>query len=174
MRVAVGSTNPVKINAVRNAFSEFFGDVKVVPKKVDSGVSEQPRNYEVLSGAINRARKAYSPDMDFSVGIEAGLFEFPHTLTGYLDFQFCVIYDGRNLSVGAGPGFEYPPRVIREVEMGKEVGAVMERVTGVDDIGEKQGSIGFLTGNRLKREDITEIAVMMALIPLINEELYRE
>ncbi len=174
MRIAVGSTNPVKIRAVKSVFSEFFGDAEVVPRKVDSGVSRQPKNYEVISGAINRARRAYSSDVDYSVGIEAGLLEFPHTLTGYLDFQFCGIYDGENIFIGAGPGFEYPPRVVREVDRGKEVGEVMEQISGISEIGRKHGSIGFLTKNRLSREDITKIAVTMAVIPLINEEIYRE
>ena len=121
---------------------------------------------------MNRAKNAYSEEFDFSVGVEAGLFEFPHTLTGYIDFQVACIYDGEHYTIGFGPGFEYPPEVVRQVLEGKEVGKVMERLTGIESLGRKHGAIGFLTGNRVIRRDLTEIAVTMALIPWINRRLY--
>ncbi|WP_457591513.1 inosine/xanthosine triphosphatase [Geoglobus sp.] len=172
MRVVVGSKNPVKVNGVERAFSRFFGEVVVVGREVSSGVSDQPFNNETVVGAVNRAKNAYSEEFDFSVGVEAGLFEFPHTLTGYIDFQVACIYDGEHYTIGFGPGFEYPPEVVRQVLEGKEVGKVMERLTGIESLGRKHGAIGFLTGKRVIRRDLTEIAVTMALIPWINRRLY--
>lgn len=172
MRVAVGSKNPVKIEGVERAFSKFFGDVEVVGVEVSSNVSSQPFNEETIIGAINRAKNAYSKDFDFSVGVEAGLFEFPHTITGYIDFQVACIYDGKRYTLGFGPGFEYPPKVIEQVLQGKEVGEVMETLTGIESLGKKHGAIGFLTGKHVVRNDLTEIAVTMALIPWINRKLY--
>lgn len=172
MMVAVGSKNPAKIEGVRRAFIKFFGGVEVIGIKVDSGVENQPFNNETIAGAVNRAKNAYSDKFDFSVGIEAGLFKFPSTLTGYIDFQVACIYDGKKYTIGFGPGFEYPPTVVKEVVYGREVGKVMEKITGIDNLGKKHGAIGYLTKKKVVRRDLTEIATTMALIPWVNSKLY--
>ena len=48
----------------------------------------------------------------------------------------------------------------------------MEWLTGIESLGKKYGAIGFLTGKRVVRRDLTEIAVIMALIPWVNRKLY--
>ncbi len=53
---------------------------------------------------------------DLGVGIEAGIYEFLGTLTGYLDVQVCAIASPNGLVIlGHGPGFEYPPLLIRRI-----------------------------------------------------------
>ncbi|WP_457549759.1 inosine/xanthosine triphosphatase [Archaeoglobus sp.] len=171
MKVAVGSTNPTKVKGVKKAFEEFFEDVEVVSKDVDSGVSAQPIGGDVIKGAINRALNAYG-DCDFSVGVEAGLFKFERTITGYVDFQVAVIYNGFKYSIGFGPGFEFPPFVVERALKGEEVGKIMSEFTGIKEIGRKIGAIHYLTRGKVSRIDLTRIAVTMALIPWLNEELY--
>jgi len=41
VRVVVGSTNPVKIGAVKQVFGEYFQDYEVGGVEVESGVDEQ-------------------------------------------------------------------------------------------------------------------------------------
>ena len=171
MKVAVGSTNPTKVEGVRLAFESYFKDVKVFPREVDSGVRPQPIGDEVIEGAINRAKNAYG-DCDFSVGVEAGLFPMKGTITGYVDFQVAVVYDGKRHSIGFGPGFEFPPFVVERALKGEEVGMVMSEFTGIRDIGKKIGAIHYLTKGKVSRVELTKIAVTMALIPWINGELY--
>ncbi|AEA47888.1 inosine/xanthosine triphosphatase [Archaeoglobus veneficus] len=172
MKVVVGSRNPAKIEGVKLAFSRFFYDVEVVGKHVSSGVADQPFDGETVKGAINRAINAYSGEFDFSVGIEAGLFRLKNTATGYLDFQVAAVYNGSRVTIGFGPGFEYPPAVVSEVLKGREVGDVMDEITGIERLGEKQGAIGYLTKGAVTRSELTRIAVTMALIPWINPDLY--
>ncbi len=172
MKVAVGSSNPVKVEGVKIAFQQFFEDVVVEARSVNSGVSDQPFNAETVKGAMNRAFNAYSEDLDFSVGIEAGLFSLKDAITGYLDIQVAAIYNGSCTTIGFGPGFEYPSTVIKEVLRGKEVGDVMSQLTGIERLGEKQGAIGYLTKGLITRSWLTSIAVTMALIPWINPDLY--
>ncbi len=172
IKVAVGSKNPVKIEGTREAFSKFF-EVEVEGVEVNSGVPPQPFDNDTIKGAINRAIGAYeSGSYDFGVGVEAGLFRCNFTLTGYLDIQVAAIYDGNRVCIGYGPGFEYPEKVLRPVLGGSEVGKVMEAVTGIKDLGKKQGAIGYLTKNTVTRTELTKIAVIMALIPFLNRELY--
>ncbi len=176
MRIAVGSTNPTKIRAVENVFRRVYGgDVDVWGIPVESGVPDQPVGVdEIIRGAINRAERALKEGKaDFGVGIEAGINRVPKTLTGYLDVQFCAIADKNGLiTIGHGPGFEYPPYVIRRISEGAEAGTAMEELTGEKDVKRKSGAIGILTKGLLDRTRLNEIAVLMALIPRMNPEWF--
>ncbi|NJF25627.1 inosine/xanthosine triphosphatase [Thermococcus sp. Bubb.Bath] len=176
MKVAVGSTNPAKVEAVREVFREIYGEVEVVPMGVDSGVPDQPVGLEeTIKGAINRAKLALEKTgADFGVGVEAGLYSVPETLTGYMDIQFCAIVDkeGRT-TFGHGPGFEYPPGVIRRVfEEDVEVGIAMGELVNDRELKRKIGAIGVLTHGRLVRKELNKLAVLMALVPRLNPEWY--
>lgn len=79
VRIAVGTKNPCKIDAVRSSFLEYFSsneyELIITPKDIPSGVRDQPfGDDETRSGAINRARGAYeSGEFDFGVGLEGGI-----------------------------------------------------------------------------------------------------
>lgn len=146
-------------------------DVKA--KHTDSGVPDQPIGLDMtIQGAINRAKNAFSEEFDLSVGIESGLLEVPHSITGYLDLQWCAIYDGERTTLGVSAGFEYPPLVIEKVLEGVEVGDVMDEVTGVNKLGQKKGAVSHLSKGLLDRTGNTEQCVLMAMIPRMNEEFY--
>jgi len=172
VKIVVGSKNPTKIEGARMAFQQYFDEVEVVGVDVNTEIPPQPFDDETIKGAVERAMKAYSPQFDFSVGIEAGLFKFSHTISGYIDFQVSAVYDGNVCSIGFGPGFEYPKAVIEEVKRGKEVGEVMEKVSGIKNIGKKGGAVHFLSKGAISRTELSRISVTMALIPLINKEMY--
>ncbi len=171
MKVAVGSTNPVKIKATENVFKKFFKDINVFGVSVKS--KKQPIGMkETIEGAISRAEQALAHG-DLGVGIEAGLVEVPYTITGYFDVQFCAVKDREGLTtLGCGMGFEYPKIVVEKVLKGREVGEVMEKISGIRDIGRKIGAIGFLSKGIIDRVSLTEQAVLSALLPRINKELY--
>jgi inosine/xanthosine triphosphatase len=170
MKIAVGSRNPVKVKAVENTFSRLYGIVEVVGVPARSGVPAQPFGEETITGAINRAKSAYAAEkFDYGVGIEAGLFRVGEFT---IDLQYCAIYDGSWLTLGCGSGFEYPSIVLDEVLSGKEVGDVMSGVTGIENLGEKEGAIGFLSKGMLTRTRLTEQSVFMALIPRLNPHMY--
>ncbi len=173
MKIIVGSKNPVKFQATGNVLEKIYGELEVQAIDVDSGVPDQPIGLEVtVQGAINRAKNAFSPDFDLSVGIESGLLEVPHSITGYLDLQWCAIYDGEKITLGVSAGFEYPPMVIEQVLGGKEVGDVMDQVTGVDKLGQKTGAVSHLTQGMLDRTGNTEQCVLMAMVPRMNSDIY--
>ncbi len=172
MKVAIATRNPVKVKAVENAFKKFFKEFKIIT--VEYEYKRQPIGIkETILGAIKRACYAYNFG-DIGIGIEAGLVEIPYTKTGYFDIQFCAILDKEGLTLGCGIGFEYPKVVVDEVLKGKEVGEVMERISGIKNIGKSIGAIGYLTRGVIDRVKITEEAVISALIPRINKELYGE
>ena len=98
--------------------------------------------------------------------------EVPYTLTGYIDLQWCAIFDGDKITLGVSSGFEYPPKVIEEVLNGVEVGDVMDKVTGVTNLGQKKGAVSHLSHDMLDRTENTEQCVLTAMIPRMNQEVY--
>jgi len=173
MKVVVGSKNPVKLKATMNVLKKIYPQMGVQAKHVDSGVPDQPIGLEVtIQGAINRAKNVFSKEFDLSVGIESGLLEVPHSITGYLDLQWCAIHDGEKTTLGVSAGFEYPPMVIEQVLKGVEVGDVMDQLTGVDNLGQKTGAVSHLSRGLLDRTGNTEQCVLMAMIPRMNDNLY--
>lgn len=174
MKIKVGTHNPLKVRATRNVMEKIYTNVDVEGIEVDSGVGDQPIGLdETIQGAVNRARNAFL-DADLSVGIESGLLAAPHSITGYLDLQWCAIYDGERVTLGVSAGFEYPPVVVEEVLKGQEVGEVMDEVTGVEKLGQKTGAVSILTKGLLDRTENTEQCVLMAMIPRMNSDLYLE
>ena len=173
MKVIVGSKNPVKLQATRNVLEKIYTELEVEATDVDSGVPDQPIGLELTTqGAINRAKNAFTREFDLAVGIESGLLEVPHSITGYLDLQWCAIYDGEKTTLGVSAGFEYPPMVIEQVMDGVEVGDVMDQFTGVDQLGQKTGAVSHLSRGLLDRTGNTEQCVLMAMIPRMNEDIY--
>ena len=173
MKVVVGSLNPVKLNATKNILEKIYGKINISSKYVDSGVPDQPFGLdETIKGAVSRAKNSYSIDVDLSVGIESGLMKTPNTLTGYIDLQWCAIFDGKNVTLGVSSGFEYPPEVVKEVLSGVEVGDVMDRITVVDNLGMKKGAVSHLSRDMLNRTENTEQCVLTAMIPRMNKNIY--
>ena len=173
MKVVVGSQNPVKMKATGNVLKQIYSEVEVQAKHADSEVPDQPIGLETtINGAINRAKNVYTKEFDLSVGIESGLLETPQSITGYLDLQWCAIYDGEKTTLGVSAGFEYPPMVIEQVLEGREVGDVMNQITGVDRLGQKKGAVSHLSRGLLDRTGNTEQCVLMAMIPRMNELVY--
>jgi inosine/xanthosine triphosphatase len=172
MKINVGTHNPLKVRATRNVLEQIYTSVDVEGIEVDSGVRDQPIGLdETIEGAVNRARNAFM-DVDLSVGIESGLLKTPHSLTGYLDLQWCAIYDGERVTLGVSAGFEYPPAVMEKVLQGHEVGEVMDQVTGVEKLGQKTGAVSYLSRGLLDRTGNTEQCVLMAMIPRMNAGVY--
>ena len=103
MNIAVGSMNPIKIEAVAEAMASYasLAEAKIISINVSSDVSEQPRSIEeTIHGAMNRAKKAYQSgeDCTLSVGIESGFHDFP--FAGPMELSVCCIYDGKNYRFG--------------------------------------------------------------------------
>ena len=174
MKVGVGSKNPNKVKSVESVMKKIYTQehLEVIGLDINSKISSQPFNGETIEGAINRAKEVMNKiDADLAVGIEAGLFRFPFLSTDYLDIHWCAIQDKmKKITIGCSSGFELPSKVVYQVKKcGKEVGKAMDEFVGIDDIGRKMGAIGILSKGILDRTGLTEQAVLMAMIPRINE-----
>lgn len=176
MKVLVGSENPVKITAAREAFAQYFDKVKVTGIKVASGVSDQPIDGEIFSGARNRTRalKVISQKKNlggnFFVGIEGGIIKLFSTWFAF--GGICILDEEGRAGYGTSPFFELPPEITKHLLRGMELGNVIDNLTGETNTKQRQGAVGYLTKGTLKRKDFYLSGLLMALIPFLNQKLY--
>ncbi len=154
VRVRVATANPVKLEATRKAFRAHFSRVEVAAVPVPSTVSPQPLSFgEIVRGARERARRAFG-EGDFAVGIEAGIFRVAAASPRPFQITVACITDGAREALGAGPFYEVPERLVREV------------------VKADAGSVAVVTRGRVTREEVTRQAVLMALAPFVSAGLY--
>ena len=173
--ILVASQNPVKAQAVLHGFQRMFQGQEFVVQtiSVPSGVSSQPfTDVETLQGAVNRATGAARllPEADFWVGIEGGIEE---TEAGeMLAFAWVAVWDAKHMGCGRTGAFSLPPRVAGLVRQGKELGEADDIVFGRVNSKQENGAVGLLTRDVIDRAQLYEHAVVLALIPFKNPELY--
>jgi inosine/xanthosine triphosphatase len=171
IRVAVGSTNPVKVQATAEAFQEVFGKIKITEKEVDSGVPDQPFGNEVIDGSKNRAKNVLKiTNADFGVGIESGIMKLGGR---WYNLGFVTIIDKKGrIGTGTSGWFECPLNILEEIKKGKELGEVIDKSTGEKNVKKQNGAIGILTKGKVSRKDLYKHGVLMALTPFISPELF--
>lgn len=176
MKVLVGSRNPVKIEAVKEAFSKYFDDVEVIGIKVGSRVSNQPIGDETFEGAKNRSLELKRINEEknlgakFFVGIEGGIIKLHSRWFAF--GGMCIVDDKGRIGFGTSPHFELPDDVTKELLSGIELGDVMDKITGDRNTKQKGGAIGFFTRGIMDRKNLYIQGLVVALIPFVNEELY--
>lgn len=140
---------------------------------VGSGVSDQPMTEEeTLTGAQNRAENASKekPNADYWVGIEGGLEE----INGEMEAFAWIVIKAKDGQLGKGRtgSFFLPKKVAELIKQGKELGEADDIVFGRSNSKQTNGAVGILTGDVLTRTTYYEPAVVLALIPFKNGELY--
>ncbi len=173
MIVRVGSVNRVKRAAVEEVCRELFGDATVLCCAAPSGVAATPLTDEdMIAGAISRARRAYEEGgADLGVGLEGGVAPSPR---GPLLKGWAAVHDGKRDRIGASPSVPFPPRLLERVGEGGELAHVIDAVSGRENVRENEGAFGVLTGKRITRKDSFKLALVCALAPIVNREIYGE
>lgn len=173
-KVVIASTNPVKIEAVKLGFQKMFPDqeFELTGISVSSGVADQPMsNQETFDGAKNRVDNAatQSPGADFYVGIEGGLDEIAHEMEA---FAWVLIKSGEKYGKSRTGTFFIPQEVARLVKGGMEMGKADDIVFRRENSKQQNGAVGILTHDAMTRTTYYTEAVVLALIPFKNPELY--
>lgn len=175
MRVIVASQNPVKLEAVRQAFAQYFGEIglEVVGIETPSGVREQPLDVrETAEGALNRAKNIAHHEADFVVGIEGGLsfvkpvdeeYGFEQTWAAVIECK-----TGKS-EIASGPAFPIPHNVIASIRGGKNLTEATAEVYGVEVSGKAEGYDGWISDNHVDRKEASKLAVLLALTTLKKE-----
>jgi inosine/xanthosine triphosphatase len=181
--VRVGSENPPKVQAVRDALGALAPDARVEAVAVVSGVPEQPVGFEeITSGARGRARAAFaSGACDLAVGYEDGLVAIPGTAERWFNVGCAAVVATGREGLGFSSGFAYPPacaeRAVRErAPIGDLFDACWRAHRPAE--GEREasalsrGNVGKLTGDALPRAEYTRHAVLCALVSFLQPDLY--
>jgi inosine/xanthosine triphosphatase len=178
--VIVASNNPVKIHAARQGFARMFPAETFAFEtcSVPSGVSDQPlTSRETLQGALNRAANARArlPQADYWVGIEGGVEDSPVEALSNGElcaFAWVVVLSVAQTGKGRTGMFFLPPHVADLVRSGKELGEADDIVFGQTNSKQANGAVGLLTGDVIDRAGFYTPAVILALIPFKNPDLY--
>lgn len=158
MIIAVGSTNPTKLEAVRIAVEEvhtklgLMGDLEFKTHEVPSGVSPQPMSdEETRLGARNRARLALEaePTAELAFGLEGGVMEFEDEL--HSTVWICVVDRNGKEFYANGARFLLPNVLAKAIREGQEMGPAMDEITGRQGIRHQEGMIGVVTGGVITR-----------------------
>ena len=161
MRIAVGTTNQAKVQAVKNVFQY---DYEIVNGKVPSGVSEQPfSDEETIQGAINRAKASIEKfSADLGIGLEGGVTE---TSFGLMLCNWAVLVkrdEPESPIIAGGSRILLPEEISDRLRNGEELGPVMDEYCGETNIGAHEGAIGVFTNGRINREQMfTHIVEML-------------
>ena len=171
--VAVGSTNPVKIAAVRAVISRIAPDASVDGIAVASGVPDQPHgDEETIRGARTRAAAARERlGADLGVGVEGGVVEQSDGGMRTCAWAVVVSADGR-VGTGGSLAMPLPPAVADAVRAGTELGHAMDSVTGLHDTKRGQGAVGILTAGLIDRQRAYESLITYALAPFLAAQLW--
>ena len=168
MLVAVGSSNPVEVDATRQAFADAWpaAQVDVEAVGVASGVAAQPlSDLECLEGARNRAILARETlASDYGVGIEAGLV---HVGGLWFSCGWAVVVDSRyREGIGSTVRVPVPTALVHGIEHGAELDTVL------DDDAQDAGYFGRVTGGVVSRGRATADAVVAALARFSHPTLF--
>lgn len=175
--VALGSTNPVKLEAVKEGFCSVFPKeaLAFVSVEAASGVSVQPMgDADTRQGAQNRALDARRllPEAEFWVGVEGGTEILPGAPERMLTFAWVVILSRKKRGLARTAAFELPEAVAALVRGGLELGDADDVVFKTSNSKRRNGAVGLLTGDVITRAGLYTPAVQLALIPFVRPELY--
>lgn len=185
--IALGSDRAAKIMAVRASVARVaaidpeWADVNVVARRVETSAPAMPlTDWQLMEGARERALAVRDSlrtrrlEADIYVGLEGGFHSISiggewHTfLRGW-----AYATDGERSAFGAAPSISVPQEIVKNVVQGRrELGAVIDEVTGARDVRSKQGAWGVLSRDLVTRSMSFELALIAAFAPFYNPKFY--
>jgi len=168
MKIIIGSTNPAKVAAVKQAFP--YQPAQFISLDISSGVSEQPfTDDETIKGAINRANGAlYKGKGDIGIGLEGGVQESEHGLL--LCNWGALVSVGNEPIIAGGARFLLPETISDRLRAGEELGPVMDDYAKRKNVRKNEGAVGIFTNGLINRAEM--FAHIMNL--LIGQYYYRK
>ena len=185
--IALGSDRASKIMAVRASVARVatidadWTNANVVARRVETSLPAMPlTDWQLMEGARERALAVRDSlhsrrlEADIYVGLEGGFHSISisgewHTfLRGW-----AYATDGEKSAFGAAPSIAVPADIVKRVVEGRrELGAVIDEVTGGRDIKSKQGAWGVLSRDLVTRSMSFELALIAAFAPFYNPRVY--
>lgn len=169
--VIIGTENPQKREAVKEAFRLYFGnEVNVEMVNVSSDVPKQPLNSQIMEGAENRIRNMKHSvrveDYDFFVSVEAGILQIGNKS---YNVQYVVVEDAKTgkKSTGISQMIEIPPQYV-EFALKTSINNVFRMIFGND----LTDGISILTRGNIERKGLIKSGAVMALAGQVNQDIW--
>lgn len=172
-RVVVGSSNPVKLAAVRAVLERFLQNVHVSGVAVESGVAAQPMSDEETQiGAETRARSALaSSDATLAVGLEGGVVLLADGQMRTCAWAVAVDRHGVR-GIGGSLAMPLPESVASRIRAGEELGYAMDAVANTVGTKHGRGAVGILTAGLIDRQRAYETLVTYAFAPWLASDYF--
>ncbi len=175
MKIAIGTTNKLKIAAITEALKPIFKDAQFVIADVKSGVSDDPKgDEEGIKGAINRAKKARDiENADMGVGPEGITSKCSY---GTFVYGYVAIVDRNDkLGIGASAKVMLPDKLSNMLDSGKGLAEAMAEISGKtkNELRMEFGTNGILTNGMYDRNKEFVDATLCAVARFINK-LYEQ
>ncbi len=162
-KFVLGSTSPIKIEALKRACIKIGLDTNVVGIEAESGVHNQPMGLaEISKGALNRVMAARKHDPTaVAIGIENGI----SIISATLNIEYAVILliapDGTHF-VGSSEGISFPAEAI---EMSRKTGftTTVGQCIAEKAVSDPTDPHAFLTNNHAPRIRLLENALVTLL-----------
>jgi inosine/xanthosine triphosphatase len=160
--IVVGSTNPSKLDAVRQMADRVLPGRAVTGVDTISGVRDQPKSdEEALLGAENRARAAMiALPAEFAVGIESGISTFQNGLFSFT--WVAILGTGGEMGRACSARIELPAVIAAGLAAGLDLETAMLVATREAGLGTRGGAFGHLTGGVVTRTAATVQALHLA------------
>ena len=185
--IALGSDRAAKIMAVRASVARIatidpaWANANVVARRVEISAPAMPlTDWQLMEGARERALAVRDSlhsrrlEADIYVGLEGGFHSISiggewHTfLRGW-----AYATDGERSAFGGAPSISVPAEIVKNVVQGRrELGIVIDEVSGGRDVRSKQGAWGVLSRDLVTRSMSFELALIAAFAPFYNPKLY--
>jgi inosine/xanthosine triphosphatase len=185
--IAVGSDRAAKIVAVRACVARIaeidssWREANVVARTVTTNAPAMPlTDWELMQGARERALAVRDLlinqrlEAEIYVGLEGGFHSISiegewHTfLRGW-----AYATDGKRGAFGASPSITVPEALAKSViEARRELGLVIDEVSGKRDVRSREGAWGVLTRDLVTRSMSFELALIAAFAPFYNKQMY--
>jgi inosine/xanthosine triphosphatase len=109
------------------------------------------------------------PDGKFWVGIEGGIEIINHEMHA---FAWMVVLDAEQQGEARTATFVLPPQIKELVNQGIELGHADDIVFNRKNSKQKDGAVGILTNGLINRTAYYKPAIILALIPFMNDGLF--
>lgn len=174
MKVAVGSLNPTKVNAVKEAFQRIYPTTNWIVEGVNvpSSVKDQPMSdKESIRGATNRAKRAMKKlDADYGVGIEGGMQKIGKE---WFTSGWAVVVDKEGtIGTGSSIKMSVPPKLLDLILHGMELGHANDIVFKQNNSKHSNGHFGLMTNDAITRTSAYQNAVFCALGRFLHPEVF--
>jgi inosine/xanthosine triphosphatase len=173
----VASNNPVKIKATKEAFQLFFQSIVIESSEI---ILPTTNNLQPIGEEDTRKHsrlrtlqaKKLHPGYDYYVGIEGGIVKLNSGETRIVVYS--SVSKSENIETIRGCEIPLPADwyILLNKDEFKELGDIAAQVSGVKNIKQKQGAVGYFTKNQVTRFDILKQSVTMALVPFLNNKLF--